>query len=320
MNSGNNSGIGAGDRRKSESGPLGVVLKRLKPSADLRHHHNGSKMEGSGALSVNSGEPFSSLLPVTEDCFSPPPPEDIMVEVPSSTEDQYFSLDAGPSEVSHLNPDDIGALANTIRRQPESPFGPITPRDSASRDSSFGQYDSEEGSEEDVSKAEQGYGSTEQNQASAHSIRYSKPLEEIKRGLAAQHLKLARAKLLANRANLAPIQTPMVFPTNPWSDDSHSEKKVFEPRDDPLGQLMDLLYGDKTWTGQRIVDDIKKKTMPTEAAVWQLMKEGDLDVGKGARNPVNTVSRLLGQDSTAADGEPGGSKKDNEEGAFWDEM
>ena len=320
MKSGNRSGKPADNRRKSESGPLGEVLKRLKPSANLKHPDNGCKMKESGASSVSSREPFSRLLPVTEDCFSPPPPEDIMVEVPSSIEDQYFSPYTGPYEVSHLDHDDIVALANAIGMLPNSSSRPITTRDLAPRDSSLDQYDCEAESEEEVGKAEQDHDDPEKDQLSAHSIRYSKPQEVIKRGLAAQHLKLARAKLLANPANKAPIQTPMAFPTNPWLDGSNREDKVFEPREDPLGQLMDLLYGDKTWTGQRIVDDIKKKTRPTEAAVWQLMKEGDLDVGKGPRDPVNTVSRPLEQGSITANGEPGGSKKTDAEGTFWDEM
>ena len=79
-----------GDLRESESDPLEEAIKRLELSVGLIHYDNGSKMKGSGASIVKSEEPCSSSLPETEDYSSPPPPEDIMVEVTSSIEDQLF--------------------------------------------------------------------------------------------------------------------------------------------------------------------------------------------------------------------------------------
>ena len=183
---------------------------------------------------------------------------------------------------------------------------PIALRDLASRDSSFGNHrttDSDSESEEEVHSSGQDHSDSEQNQVSAHSIRYSRPLKDIKRGLAAQHLKLARAKIMANPANLKPIQTPMVFPTNPWSDDGHSEKNVFEPRVNPLRQLMGILYGDETWTGRRILEEMNS------------VREGGRDIGKPARRRAMAVSEPLAPKSTAAgaelcreEGDDGGGK------------
>lgn len=310
-----------GNRRINDSGPLGEVLKRLKPSTYLKPRNKGSKMQDSDMSTVDPGERFSPPKPETEDSFSPPPPKDIMVEMPTDTEDEYSSLEGSPSQILHFNPDEIQALANAIESQPKPSSKSITLRGSAPRDSSIGNhynYDSESEPEEEVCKTGQGYGDYP---VSAHSMHYSKSLRDIKRALAAQHLRLARAKLLKNRANSKPpILTPMVFPTTPWSDEGHSEDKVFGPRDDPLELLMHLLYGEKTWTGRRTLDKPYKKKRPTEAEIWQLMKEGGLKGENGAPDPVAPVPSRSARDTTAADNEPTVGRENKEVGTLWDEM
>lgn len=69
---------------------------------------------------------------------------------------------------------------------------------------------------------------------------------------AAQHLRLARSRIRqeSSNAKVKGIETP----TPPHVSPKIREKeRLLELRDDPKAQLLDVLYGDPSWTGQRII-------------------------------------------------------------------
>lgn len=81
-------------------------------------------------------------------------------------------------------------------------------------------------------------------------------LATIKRALAQIHLNKARAEIKQNAANekAAWIETP-AFSFNRGRIGTEEDAKTFEPRKDLKQQLMGFLYGDKTWSGQRLLDE-----------------------------------------------------------------
>lgn len=83
-------------------------------------------------------------------------------------------------------------------------------------------------------------------------------IAETERRYAAQHLRQARSRIRqeGNSEKVKGIESPPhARPRIP------AMERTFEPREDPKAQLLGVMFGDPTWSGKQILDEVEVEVM-----------------------------------------------------------